>query len=144
MKFFLGPRELRWFGDTPKMHLGNSSLNVWTSHQLIGISFWNRERIFWAHLVSEIVKVPLKKREIFGCFERHLSFWVSDVESPLIFYTKKKEKIKYKLHDWIFPFHWLSKKEYIFEKLKITWLWVLVINYQIITWLFVLVTIYQK
>ena len=32
----------------------------------------------------------------------------------------------------------------MFEKLKITWLWVLVTNYQIITWLSVLVTIYPK
>ena len=30
---------------------------------------------------------PLKK-ERFGCFEGHLSFWVSSMESPLIFYTK--------------------------------------------------------
>ena len=39
--------------------------------------------------------MPLKK-EIFGCFERHISFWISDVELPLIFYTKKKriKKIK--------------------------------------------------
>ena len=35
---------------------------------------------------------PLKK-ETFGCFEVHLSFWVSGMELPLIFlYKKKKEK----------------------------------------------------
>ena len=50
----------------------------------------------------------------------------------------------YKLHDWIIRFHWLNKKEDIFDKLKITWLWVLVTNYQIITWPFVLVTFYLK
>jgi len=32
----------------------------------------------------------------------------------------------------------------MFEKLKNTWLWVLVTNNQIITWLFVRVTIYPK
>ena len=31
---------------------------------------------------------------------------------------------------------------YTFDKLNITWLWVLITNYQRITWLFVLVTIY--
>ena len=31
-----------------------------------------------------------KKR--FGCFEGHLPFWVSGVESSLIFYTKKIRK----------------------------------------------------
>ena len=50
-------------------------------------------------LLWETTKVPLKK-EIFGCFERHLSFWVSDVESPLIFLSQKKKKT----HDWIFLF----------------------------------------
>ena len=35
-----------------------------------------------------------KKR--FEYFLGHLSFLVSGVESPLIFYTKKKEKTKYK------------------------------------------------
>jgi len=32
----------------------------------------------------------------------------------------------------------------MFEKLKITWIWVLVTNFQIITWFFVLVTIYPN
>ena len=32
----------------------------------------------------------------------------------------------------------------MFDKFKITWLWVLVTNYQIITWFFVLVTFYPK
>ena len=37
-----------------------------------------------------------KKR--FGCFLGHLTIWVSGVESPLIFYTKKKREKKYNLH----------------------------------------------
>ena len=36
---------------------------------------------------------PLKK-ETFGCFEVHLSFWVSGMELPLIFSYKKKKKKK--------------------------------------------------
>ena len=37
-------------------------------------------------------KASLKKR--FGYLLRHISFWVSGIESPLIFlYTKKQEKI---------------------------------------------------
>ena len=70
-----------------------------------------------------------EEEEIFECFERHLSFWISGVESSLIFLTQKIRKIKYKIHDWIVIFHWLNKKEYVFEKLKITWLWVLVTIY---------------
>ena len=31
-------------------------------------------------------------------FLGHLSFWVSGVESPLIFYTKKKKKLNIKIH----------------------------------------------
>ena len=86
----------------------------------------------------ETAKVPLKKREIFGCFERHLSFWVSGVELPLIFflYKKKEKKLNTKYMTKLFFSYWLNKKEYIFDKLNITWLWVLVINYQIITWFF--------
>ena len=34
-----------------------------------------------------------QKRDL-GTFLGHLFFWVSGVESPHIFYTKKKEKIK--------------------------------------------------
>ena len=30
----------------------------------------------------------------------------------------------------LFLSHWLNKKEYIFDKLSITWLWVLITNYQ--------------
>ena len=30
----------------------------------------------------------------------------------------------------LFLSHWLNKKEYIFNKLSITWLWVIVTNYQ--------------
>ena len=45
----------------------------------------------------------------------HLSFWVSDVESPFIFYTKKKKKLNKTLHGWIVSFHWLNKRKYIFE-----------------------------
>jgi len=37
-----------------------------------------------------------KKREIFECFLRHLSFWVSGVELPLTFYTKIR-KTKYNM-----------------------------------------------
>ena len=93
----------------------------------------------------ETAKVLLKKRESFEWFERYLSFWVSGVELPLIFYTKrKKKKPNTEYMTKLFHSHWLNKKEYIFDKLSITWLWVLVINYQIITWLFVLVTIYPK
>ena len=47
-----------------------------------------------------------KNREIFECFLRHLSFWVSGVESPLILYIYiyiyiikkfKKKKTKYNM-----------------------------------------------
>ena len=44
------------------------------------------------------VKVLSKKR-FSGCFEGHLSSWVSGVESPLIFYTKNKKKLNTTLHD---------------------------------------------
>ena len=30
-----------------------------------------------------------KKKDLLECFLRHLSFWVSGVELPLIFYTQK-------------------------------------------------------
>ena len=45
---------------------------------------------------------PLKKRERFWvCLLGNLSFWVSGVESPLIFFTKKnKKKIKYN-YTWL-------------------------------------------
>ena len=36
--------------------------------------------------------VPLKKERFLECFLGHLSFWVSGVESPLIFCTKKEKK----------------------------------------------------
>ena len=37
----------------------------------------------------------LSKKERFFCaFSRHLSFWVSGVESPLIFYTKNNNNKK--------------------------------------------------
>ena len=39
--------------------------------------------------------VPLKKKRFLECFLGHLPFWVSGVEAPLIFYTKKKKKTKY-------------------------------------------------
>ena len=41
------------------------------------------------------------KKRRFGYLLGHLSFWVSGMESPLIFYTKKKiRKTKYtKIHD---------------------------------------------
>ena len=44
-------------------------------------------------------KCPSKKR--FGYLLEHLSFWVSGMESPLIFlYTKKKRKnTNYKIYD---------------------------------------------
>ena len=44
-------------------------------------------------------KGALKKE--MGAFSGHLSFWVSGVESPLIFLYKKKnkKKISTKLHD---------------------------------------------
>ena len=46
-----------------------------------------------------------QKRDL-GTFLWYLSFWVSSVESPLIFYTKKIRKTKYKkymtkLYDFI-------------------------------------------
>ena len=72
-----------------------------------------------------------KKERFFECFLGHLSFWVSGVKSPLIFYTKNKKnyilkKKKYMIE--LFPFiDWIKK--YIFEKLKITRLWVLVTFY---------------
>ena len=41
-----------------------------------------------------------KKKRFLGALERHLSFWVSGVESQLIFYIKKeKEKLNIKIHD---------------------------------------------
>ena len=40
-------------------------------------------------------KLPLKKERFLECFLGHLSFWVSGMESPLIFYTKKIRKTKY-------------------------------------------------
>ena len=61
-----------------------------------------------------------KKR--FWYFLGHLSFWVSGVELPLIFYTKNKEKliIKNKWLNCTILIHWIKK--YMFKKLKITWL----------------------
>ena len=64
-------------------------------------------------------KCPSKKR--FGYLLERLSFWVSGMESPLIFlYTKKKRKnTNYKIYDWIVPFiNWI--KLHIFKNLKIT------------------------
>ena len=50
----------------------------------------------------------------------------------LFFYTKNKKKLNKNLHDWIVPFSLIEKKKkkYIFGKLSITWLWVIVTNYQ--------------
>ena len=45
--------------------------------------------------------MSLKKKRDSGTFLGHLSFWVSDMESPLIFIYKKKirKNTNYKIHD---------------------------------------------
>ena len=75
-----------------------------------------------------------KNREIFECFLRHLSFWVSGVKSPLIFYAKKKkkkkkEKLNTKYMIKILHCHWLNKDIYNLGKLNLTMLWVLLTIY---------------
>ena len=62
-------------------------------------------------------KSPSKKR--FGYLLGHLSFWVSGMESPLIFlYTKKiRKNTNYKIHNWIVPFiDWI--KLHFWKKIK--------------------------
>ena len=51
--------------------------------------------------MRDLEKSPSKKeREIFVvCFLRHLSFWVSGVESPLIFYVQKIRKTNIQILD---------------------------------------------
>ena len=100
--------------------------NMWTQHKLID---------FYGSVVRDRKNSGCsKKRESFMCLERRLSFWVSGVDygvATYFFIQKKEKKNKYKkIYDWIISFHWLSIKEYIFEKLKITWLWIIVTNYQ--------------
>ena len=75
----------------------------------------------------------------------HLSFEVTVVKSPLIFYTKKKTKkeIQITLSKY-FECHWLNKDKYNFGKLNITRLWVLITIYAKEYKALVLVTIYQN
>ena len=51
---------------------------------------------------------------------RHLSFWVSGVELPLIFlYKKKKKKINTITYSKYFKCYWLNKKKVQFGRLTL-------------------------
>ena len=50
---------------------------------------------FYGNPYERLGKLPLKKERFLECFLGHLSCWVSDVESPLIFLYKKIRKNKY-------------------------------------------------
>ena len=75
--------------------------------------------------------VPFKKREIRIPFRAPL-FLGKWCGVATYFFIQKKKKL-----NWIqlymtelFLYHWLNKKEYIYDKLSIAQLWVLVTNYQ--------------
>ena len=78
-----------------------------------------------------------KKRDfwVFWKTPLFLGKWCG-VATYFFLYKKKEKKLNTKYMTKLFFSYWLNKKEYIFDKLNITWLWVLVINYQIITWFF--------
>ena len=105
-------------------------------------SLWNFER------QAKINLECLSKKRFLGALKGtfFLGKWCRVATYLFIFLIKKKKKKLNTRHmTELFHSYWLNKKKkYMFDKLNITWLWVLVTNYQIITWLFVLVTIYPK
>ena len=93
------------------------------SAQVLKLGFLSLYLLFTIIIMWETAKVPLKKKR-FGCFYGHLSFWVSGVELPLIFYTNIYIyiyiwKTKYIYETELFLYHWLNKTKHIwnFEKL---------------------------
>ena len=102
---------------------------------------FNFNQLFLSILLWETSKFSSKKREIFGVLFKAPLFLDKWYGVATYFLYKKKKK----LNTWLnYSLHWLNKKITYLENWKITWLWVLVTNYQIITWLFVLVTFYSK
>ena len=54
-------------------------------------SLWHSWQLLVLYWCERPQKLPLKKERFLECFLGNLSFWVSGIESSLIFYTKNKK-----------------------------------------------------
>ena len=106
---------------------------TWPSHtgtfEHLLTTFWSHQNLSY---VWETMKIKCSQKRDLGVL-RHLSFWVSGVELPLILFIQKKKKI-YMIE--MLHCHWLNKNKYKLDKLNFTRIWVLVTIYQKNTCLF--------